>query len=337
MKKYLNNQGYTLIIVLLTIVLITLFAMMLIPKALNTAVQINKSEANTQTKDLSEMGIQYAHALLQSKIQLAINDVKSDPQFTTVNHDKLFCGKITARLNELDFLKSEPTPHFNIMTNTKFSYQIQRNGEMIINSTDNLTCNGFENITVPIRSVGTVEGNTQKEINAQFVIENLGANLTPGGPGNGEGDLQPVDPDTLPLQIINTDVRFTGQTEAILYSSPQFTKDVTVGGNALLSIGGNAWFRAGPNYSATMNGNNGKIIVSGNAYFENPIRFNGAGPHYVCIQGDAFIRNGQSNGWNLYTEVNSNQYCPTDIWEQIEFFYDINDWGIIKENINVTY
>ncbi|OIJ10577.1 hypothetical protein BKP37_18780 [Anaerobacillus alkalilacustris] len=329
MKRYFNNQGYTLVIVLLTIVLISLFSLMLIPKALSTSLQINKSEGMAQAKDLSEMGIHYAHALIENKIILAINDAKGDPNFNKTNHDKLFCEKFTNRLNQLSF-------PYSINVNPNYLYKIQYADQININSKDNTNCIGFKDLTLPIESVGMVNGKFEKRIEGQFVIGNKGVYPIPSESDGGSGELQPVDPNTLPLiEVLNT-VILSGRDVEEMYSSPRFSHPVSIRGNGQLSIGGNAWFNGNPSFD--FRGNNGILIVSGNAYFRDKIEIHGNQTNYVCIRGDAFLlRSGTQNTWDQYTDIkNLVSYCPPFIWEQIEFFYDINEWGI-NENLNVIY
>ena len=332
MKKYWNSEGYTLITVLLIIVIISMFALTLIPKALSTAVQVNKGEEMSQTKDLAEMGVSYTHALLQNKVQLAINDVKNDPNFTKENHNTLFCKKIKPRLADVSFLKSPPTVETITMTNSNYKYSIEKNGAITINAADVTQCSGFEDITIPITSVGYV-GDEEKELQAIFTIQNGGTNLVIN-PGNGG---TPQNPDLLPLEIINRTVDLSGNDREALYSSPRFTQFVTLRGNGFLSIGGNAWFQGknNNNKAVVFRGSNGKLLVSGNAYFSGDIELNGNGNNFICVRGTSYqLRN---NNWVEMDQQLRNDLCPPNIWEEVkdDFFYDINDWMIM--DIDVTY
>lgn len=63
-----NEQGSTLIVTLLTIVVILIFSGVLINTTLNSAAQINKTEQDIQATHLAEMGVTYFHEALTEEI-----------------------------------------------------------------------------------------------------------------------------------------------------------------------------------------------------------------------------------------------------------------------------
>jgi type II secretory pathway pseudopilin PulG len=334
MKPLKNERGYVLIIVLLTSVMITIMAMVLLPKALNTAHQVNKTEKSTRAKDMSEMGVQYSYAYLQSQVNQAIDEVKKDANFDKTNHDYLFCQKIKTRLTTNTFSKT-----IKMNDNPKFYFQTGYSSEPItITSKDNTNCDGFKGIKVPILSTGKSDVSPGKSLKSYFVIENKGLEIK-----QTETGASPDDPITLTLTKITDQITLSGNTESKMVTSPRYTSPVTIKGNAVLSIGGNAWFQGGGSQgslsSVDFRGQNGKLIISGNAYFSNPVSFGGngsVGTNYVCVRGDAYLRkNGTTNTWEKYTDVK--QYCPDSIKKDIEYFYDINDWFINPEKLDVQY
>ncbi|MBM6619761.1 hypothetical protein [Bacillus suaedaesalsae] len=64
----INEQGSTLIITLLTIVVILIFSSVLINTTLNSAAQINKTEQDIQATHLAEMGVSYFHEAIKTEI-----------------------------------------------------------------------------------------------------------------------------------------------------------------------------------------------------------------------------------------------------------------------------
>ncbi|OIJ18364.1 hypothetical protein BKP45_12370 [Anaerobacillus alkalidiazotrophicus] len=325
MKRYFNNRGYTLIIVLLTIVLISLFSLMLIPKALSTSLQVNKSEGMAQAKDLSEMGIHYAHAYFENIVNLAIEQAKADPGFInqTVNHDLLFCE------NFISLLPIEQTFAEKSINNSAYYYKVSFEKEVNDFFTN---CSGFQEIILPIESIGKVDNNSNSEklIRANFVVENEGEKSIIG-PCQGEICPPPPPPENLPFNIINTEINLSGQTVSnYIYTSPKFTQSVVLAGNSRLIVGGNAWVSGS---SLRFNGNNAELIVGGNAYFTSPIDFRGNG-NKICIRGTAYLYDHIEKKWNVYDVPQFIKSCSGV--NEIGYFYDINQWKI-NEDIDVYY
>lgn len=346
MKYCKNDRGYVLLNVLIIIILIISFGMLLIPKTINTSLQIQKNEGNTQAKDMSEMGIHYTHAYLQTLVSKAIEESKKDTRYmnNTINHDTLFCEKLKVQFSYFNtFFPKE----IRMDANQNHLFQIRNFEPYSItakNDTKVSTCDSFKNMTVPIESIGKVEGKSEKSIKAIFVIENKVATETVPGTGGGGtgGGTVPVDPNKLPLVNVTDPVKLSGQSTTQMYSSAHFFSAITIGGNGKLMIGGNAWFEGveahNKPYSVTFNGNNGILVISGDAYFKYPVDLGGTNTNYVCIRGNAYrLRTGTTNTWDPYPEIKTAQTCPPLIEQQVEYFYDISEWGIIESNLNVIY
>ncbi|WP_096202804.1 hypothetical protein [Bacillus sp. FJAT-45350] len=328
MKSIMNERGYTLLLVLLTIVLIMIFAPLLFSKTLNTALQIGKTESMTQAKDIAEMGIQYSVALIESEIAMAIKEAKADPNIKTVNNDRIFCEKIRNRLQSTSLPKQ-----FSFESNSSYTYDIDYNAPIIINSkttTNTNNCTDFKNMLIEIRSTGITENISKsvKDVVVTFNIENKGSYQTGNEPVENGGI--PVDPNDLPLQKYTTNVSLSGNSRSQLFSSVHFTRPVVIGGNGVLMIGGNAFFES----DLTFNGSNGLLTVSGDAYFKSPINFNGSGTN-VCVRGTPYLN--VNGSWKPYSYLieNNNLLCPPAL--QYEYHYDINEWGILDGSINVIY
>ena len=314
-----------MVMVLLSIVLISLFAMMLIPKSVNTALQVNRSEEMTQTKDLAEMGITHAHALIQSYVTKAINDEKNKP---VSEHDTLFCTNIRSNLGSINFLKqTNPTPEIINVKNTNYKYKLERNGPIVIKSANNSSCERFDSLTIPIKSTGII-GGKEKVITGTFTIKNGNSEGITQEQRDSNGLIVPVDPSTLPL-ITRESLEISGNSGSTSFtSSPRFKGKVEIKGNATLSIAGNAWFED----IITFSGSSGRLLVSGDAYFSKGISHGGSG-NYICVRGNAFEKKD-----GVFKPIDKNTIdskCPAHIYQAVKFAYDIHEWGIF--DIDIKY
>jgi hypothetical protein len=339
--KTSNERGYVLISVLAIIILVMSFSLMLIPKTLNTSVQVNRSELNTQAKDLSEMGIHYAHAYLQEQVIRAVNYTKAN-ESDYYKWDQVFCERIKSQFSTFNTTFSRSIP-MDTSLNSKYRFQINNNELISFNpntiTISNATCTGLKSITIPIKSVGIVDGKPEKEVKANFIIENSSsASGTPGGTGTGNLitnpnllGLKPVD-ELIPIQIKGNDI-------SSLFSSAKFTRTVLITGNGVLKVGGHAWFDASP--SIDFRGNNGKVYVTGDAYFKSKVSLGGNGTNYICVKGSVFLfENGTYQRKNSIADIsatNNVDPCPSRANPEKEYYYDINGWGIIESNLNVIY
>lgn len=331
-KHNQNEHGYTLLIVLMISVIISIFAMVLIPKAMSTMKQVGKSEASSQSLDMAEMGVEYGTTFLQNIVKQARIEAKSaDPSVD----DKNFCEKLTSRLNSTAF------PQNNTMSgNEKFSYQIRYSateGRTIV-SKNNSSCDGFVSMRIPIISTGKVEGKESTTLKAYYTVDNKGEVITTR-PGQSK---IPADPTTFTYETINvSEFKLSGNTRSALSRSTRFNDIVTISGNGVLSIGGNAWFNnTKSNVSINFNGNNGIVTVSGNAYFTHPVSLGGTGSNFICIKGDAYLFNHSTNKWEWYTAVKENAACPATnpiVIDNAKYFYDINLWHVNPEKLDVEY
>jgi competence protein ComGC len=336
-----NDRGYVLINVLAILILVMAFAMLLIPKTLNTATQVNKSERNTQVKDLSEMGIKYAHAYLQSLVTGAINDTISNPTTkkypNITNQDTLFC------LNLRERLKNQYSKENKHGDDASYSYKIDYLGKYFISSTNNenytisstttYDCVGFKGVKVPISSVGK-KGSAEKTINAEFVIENKGEEGNQFVPGTGYTErLYPTD--ITFSQTYTQDPKLSGQDRLNVPVSAYFGNRVTISGNGKLYVSGHAWFDGKSYPSVDLNGNVIIMAISGNAYFRNGIDFKTS--NYICIRGLGYLWNETKNDWEPYPKVHTEAACPPTLEKTIEYTNDVNEWGIIEGELNVIY
>jgi hypothetical protein len=347
-----NERGYVLLNVLVIIILVVAFGMMLIPKTVNTSLQIQKTEGNSQSKDMSEMGIHYAHAYLQTLVAKAIEESKKDTRYinNTINHDTLFCEKMTTQITSFNSV----LPKSIVMdANIDHSFQIKYFEPYTLTPRDTTkaaSCDNYKNFSIPIESIGKVLGKSEKSVKAYFIIENKaatgdGSGGSGSGPGPGTGTGTPVDPNTLPLVSVTNpnDTKLSGNAVSKMFSSAHFYVPVIIGGNGKLMVGGHAWFegREASNklFSVTFNGNNGILVVSGDAYFKYPVSLGGNQTNYVCIRGNAYIlRSGTTNTWDDYSSyLRSVNSCPPLIEKEVQYFYDLNEWGIIESNLNVIY
>lgn len=338
-----NEQGYVLLNVLAIIILVMAFAMLLIPKTLNTASQVNKSERSTQVKDLSEMGIQYAHAYLQSLISAAITDTVNNPTTkkypNITNQDQLFCLNLRERLNKQhnkenkfgdDLSYSYKLDYYGI-----YNISTKENENYTISSIIPYDCVGFKGVKVPIKSVGK-KGSAEKTINAEFVIENKGEEGNNWAPGTGYTErLYPEDIKISDDYKYATDPKLSGQSRLDVPTSAYFKSTVTISGNGRLYVSGHAWFDGQSYPSVNLNGNVIIMAISGNAYFRNGIDFKES--NYICIRGLGYLWNETKNDWEPYPKVHTVEACPPAVEKTIEYKNDVNEWGIIEGELNVIY
>ncbi|WP_147532931.1 hypothetical protein [Bacillus marasmi] len=296
--------------------------------------QVGKSETTSQSQDMAEMGVEYGYSFLQNIIKQARIEAKStDPSLD----DKNFCEKLTARLN------ATPFPQKKTMNeNNKFSFQVRYSpteGRTIV-SKNNTTCDGFVSMKIPVLSTGNVEGKDSTSLTAYYVVDNKGDVLTTQ-PGQSK---TPADPNSYPYETIRaSEFKLAGQTSSALSRSTRFDGIVTISGNGVLSIGGNAWFNnlnTNSDISINFNGNNGIVIVSGNAYFTKRISLGGTGSNFICIKGDAYLYNSATKNWEWYTDVKEKAACPPTnqtVIDNAKYFYDINLWDINQNKLEVVY
>ncbi len=333
MRYSRNERGYVLMVVLLIIVIITTFAIVLIPKALSTSLQVNKSEKVTRTKELAEMGVQYSNAFLRSQVTKAIEQVKTDPGYTTTSHDKLFCERLKTNLSNTPFggvIKMD--------ANSNYYFQVAYLGNPTLLNSNNspiTTCDGFNSMKVPIQSIGKLTGSDDKEIKAYFTIDNNGEIISNTGPGAG-----PVDPNTLSfVSTISNSITLSGNGVSQMYSSSHFlsTSLITIKGNGRFLVGGNAWIESNP--SIDFRGINGVLAISGNAYFKNPVSLGGNGSNYICVKGNAYLLNSTTKKWENYTEIKADKstYCPSSIENTVQYYYDVNRWDVDNQKLDVQY
>lgn len=336
-----NDRGYVLISVLAIIILVMAFAMILIPKTLNTSSQVNQSERNTQVKDLSEMGIKYSHAYLQSLVTKAIDDTIKNPttkKFPNItNQDKLFCLNLRESLNRQyskeNKFGNDSSYIYSIEYLGKYYISTKDNENYTISSTTSYDCEGFKGVKVPIKSLGK-KGTAEKTINAEFVIENKGEEGNNWAPGTGYTErLYPED--ITYSQFYTNDPRLSGQSRLDVPAAAKFSNTVTISGNGKLYVAGHAWFDGASYPSVDLNGNVIIMAISGNAYFRNGIDFKTS--NYICIRGLGYIWNATKRDWEPYPKVHTEEACPPTLEKTIEYTNNVNEWGIIEGELNVIY
>jgi hypothetical protein len=338
MKNFYNERGYVLISVLAIIILIFAFSMMIMPKTFNTALQVNKTKGSSQAKDMSEMGIHYAHAYLQSEVTKAIADAKADPRFinNSINHDTLICEKLKNRFKTFSIFNKELIMNNNTDYNPNHSFQVRNFEEVSFEPSTitltNSTCTDFKNMKIPIESTGKILNKSEKSLKAYFLIENK--DNMPISSGVGINEVR--DPETIMNSFFKETqtIELKGNTISNKYSTVRFTNTVGLRGNGVLMVGGNAWFQGTP--SVDYRGSNNEILISGNAYFSSEISFGGNMTNYICIKKGAYLW--KDNKWIDYptTPVDIRKFCPYKP-EDVKYYYDINEWGIVESNLNVIY
>jgi hypothetical protein len=344
-----NERGYVLISVLALIILVMAFGMLLISKNLNTAIQVNKTERSTHAKDLSEMGIHYANAYLQSLITGAIDATKNSNPLPE-NQDKVFCGQFINRLKvphikdgrfggNLDHnFKVDYQGIFDISA-TRYNTVTKIYEPYSVKSTDPYDCSGFLGVKVPLISTGK-KGNEERNINAVFTIENKGKAGNRFEPGTTYANLINPDNGITYENTYDTDPKLSGQSKLDLPADVKFNNIVTISGNGKLYIGGHAYFNGldSKGLSVNLNGQEVIVAISGNAYFKNGVDYKAS--NYICIRGSTYKWDYTTNKWVIFSikqQSSQTDPCPENIAKTILYLNDLTEWGVIEGELNLIY
>ncbi|MFD1030438.1 hypothetical protein [Metaplanococcus flavidus] len=145
MKFMRNENGYALLMVIMLVLLFTTLGMGLLAMNINASKQFNKKEDQVQARHQAEMGVLHYNVILKDKVESSSNSAISCSDIDELlgNDKKLAVGKYTI----------EP-----------------------LNLNDS-TCKVIESgkkLQITIKSKGRINGDTEKEVEATFYVDNLG-------------------------------------------------------------------------------------------------------------------------------------------------------------------
>ncbi|TWT08962.1 hypothetical protein [Planomicrobium sp. CPCC 101079] len=262
MNRIQNDKGYALLLVMLLVVLFSILGLGLLALNMNAATQFTTKEEQVQARHQAEMGVLHYKAQLEKIVET---------------------NKINKNLSCTDLKKAI----VNISNNENASYSI---------TNENIDCvSANKSITVSINSVGKYR-ERDDQIEAEFVVNQLGANSGTGGTGTGSGAI-PVPSDyNDSVKVVESDFKFLNGSYSPAQSSMHIKGDATVqsgnskGGNDILIqrnffVDGNIDFK---NHACLAV--RGNLIVKGNVSATNKV--------YIFVYGNAYF--------NSYTYTSSN-------------------------------
>ncbi|WKA59927.1 hypothetical protein QWY16_07410 [Planococcus shenhongbingii] len=148
MKAVRSEKGYALLMVLMLVLLFTVLGMGLLAMNMNAAKQFNKKEEQVQARHQAEMGVIHYEAVLKDKIASSTSNV-------------LTCNDVEALLGSNKKLEKGM---YNVVG-------VEASGA---------SCKEIEagkTLEISIKSLGTVNVDTQKEVIAKFYANNIGGDL----------------------------------------------------------------------------------------------------------------------------------------------------------------
>ncbi|WP_372868370.1 hypothetical protein [Planomicrobium okeanokoites] len=172
MKAIKNEKGYALLMVLMLILLFTVLGMGLMATNMNSAKQFTTKENQVQARHQAEMGVLHYNAILKDKINSSSTSA-------------LKCSDIESLLGPSKKLSSG-------------AYTIEP-----ASSANGTSCKEMENsklMEITIKSIGVINGDTQKEVEATFYAANKGATST-SPPASGSDVSPPVIPSSPDTEI----------------------------------------------------------------------------------------------------------------------------------------
>lgn len=281
MDRLQNEKGYALLLVMLIVVLFTIMGMGLLAMNMNAAKQFNTKEEQVQARHQAEMGVLHYKSILEKFVK------DSSSEYIT-------CRKIESLLL-LEELSSG-------------SYKIEKT------SASEPSCSEIvenEKLKINIKSIGTIDGNTKKEVLAKFYVENLG--------GATEGTMPTEIPATPPLaEPLDADVKnslhitkHTDDSEFIKSLIIKNTLSTGTGSETIVKANKHLYVIGGNGTSLDMN-NHACIGVGGNFTALEDINLGGQSSIDFIVRKDAYfpsnIINWKGDKTNFY--IFGNLYLP---------------------------
>jgi Tfp pilus assembly protein PilX len=279
-----NERGYTLILVMIIITVTMILALALSGMAVNTRMQVNRTDEQNKATDLAEMGITYYLETVKSKITIA------NAADATAN----FCKELKNQLNNSNIYEPKTVEGQNKyqVTLDKISTPCDTNPEEISISFNSKGITSNEEVTV------NGEFNVKKNTRVGEIAPNL-SDFTSG---------------TIDTTYTTSDKIYYGdeiikQDKSYVLDNAVWFKKLTIQGNGgPLTIRKNdAIFE-----SIDMNAHT-KLIIEGDVIFlnRNPID-KLTNKATICVSGDAYyVSNGLLEEFDL-TTINSDNSTTCD-------------------------
>ncbi|WP_404428849.1 hypothetical protein [Sutcliffiella horikoshii] len=257
-----NDKGYTILIVLLTIVVIGLIAPPLINSVMSSSLQNQKTEENVQLENLTEMGIHYFRNDVAKNITAGGMTTSKSPD------------EIMAALKKIDEAELIPldtdsgTMKYRVGYINEVRYDPEDSNYILIDYMSEAFVNDAKDDKVEtyrLKYTGTSVGEEDDE--------NEGEPPPPGGNGKGCLDLHSKNGKILLSGktycylngsfVIDEPIKITGQAKLEINGSVVFSKSVDIAGQGKLDI-----FGASHLYENVFVRGNGKIIIDGSFQFD---------------------------------------------------------------------
>lgn len=273
-----NENGYTLILSLLAILLIFAFSTVLISGILNSRLQFNNSEHIIQQRDVAEMGIIHYATMIENKIK-EINErgFAYNPEISQEenqrNYQRDFCGQLFTN----DILSVSKS------INHHASYVVTMENE----NNPETKCINQDHFEIYINSASTIDGDSHYTLNGNIAIT-LNIDNDGSDEGNEDDDLDWIN------EVLNHD-GFKEENQSIVES-----------GKNTLTFPTNTYFKG----SITMSGTN-KLTISGSAFFDNSITLSGNDD--IFISGHAYFDQSVTLSGNSLIDIETNAYFNTDL------------------------
>ncbi|TYS68929.1 hypothetical protein FZC76_08345 [Sutcliffiella horikoshii] len=259
-----NDKGYTILIVLLTIVVIGLIAPPLINSVMSSSLQNQKTEENVQLENLTEMGIRYFRNDVAKNITAGGMTTSKSPD------------EIMAALKKIDEAELIPlgtdsgTMKYRVGYINEVRYDPEDTNYILIDYKSEAFVNDAMDDKVEtyrLKYTGSPEGGEEEE-NEE--------NPPPSG-GNDRGCLD--------LNSKNGKIHLSGKTYCYLKGSFVIDEPIKITGQATLEIDGSVVFRKSVDIAGQGNldifgsihfnenvfvRGNGKIIIDGSVQFDKP-------------------------------------------------------------------
>ncbi|MCG1022200.1 type II secretion system protein [Sutcliffiella horikoshii] len=206
MELLKNNKGYTVLIVLLTIVVIGLIAPPLVSGVMNSTLQNKKTEEKVQAQNLIDMGKQYFRNELSQSIH-ALGD-RSNP---TQIKSKLESSLLEGRKSERILLSSSPD---------RLEYEVNYEITNIVESSQ---------IMITYQSIAYINGvKHEEENNEEEFILNYKLGAVPSDPN----DYKCLEDN----MKNNGTVHLSGKKHCIITGTQAINFDIKITGQAILEV-----------------------------------------------------------------------------------------------------
>ncbi|PKH11444.1 hypothetical protein [Planomicrobium sp. MB-3u-38] len=260
MKTFKNEKGYALLMVLMLILLFTVLGMGLMATNMNSAKQFSTKENQVQARHQAEMGVLHYGVVLEDKVKRS-------------SATAISCTDIDALLGTTKKLSKDD--YFIEPANGSASCKEVDSGKLL---------------EVTIKSTGTVQGETQKKVEATFYIDNLGSSLD--GVAENTNIINPplTEPENAQKRDSYIVTKHSGEALSTINNSLVINKSLSTGrGASTVFKAKKHLFIKGVNGISLDTNNHACIGVGGNFTALNKIDWGGQSSIELLVRQDAYF------------------------------------------------